>query len=117
MDRNQVIEILAELRETADYLPTDQKYLDALEHAQNLLEEGGAEQGPRSADGSPVDVPGESAGLQDGVVAIEKKLLDTIYAQIKGVIDNMELHPKQCGYKCALYDTFEKLKLIYGVES
>ena len=39
MTREEVIELLNELRDAADYLPTDKKYLDALECAVMYIEE------------------------------------------------------------------------------
>jgi len=46
------------------------------------------------------------------IVILPKNLAETIFAQMAGAIYRQKLEPGQLHYKCAYYETYEKLRRI-----
>ena len=47
-------------------------------------------------------------------IVLPRKLVETIFAQMVGIIEKQKLRPEQLRYICAYYDTYTDLKEILG---
>ena len=49
--------------------------------------------------------------LEDGeIIRLPRKLVNSIHAELRGIIFKEQLEPEQCGYRCQIYEHAEVLK-------